>query len=169
MTAWVLLAALDARQVIGVDQRLPWHLPEDMRHFKEITMGRPIVMGRNTFESIGRALPGRLNVVLSHQSLSLPEGVLLVHHLDEIQACLKRHDKAYVIGGHALFRLFEPLANAMCLTHIELSVECGDVFFPEVDPRVWLVCASRRQRARCGIFYRITSYQRRSSPWNPLV
>ena len=132
-----LIVAVAENGVIGRAGQLPWHLPDDLKRFKALTMGKPMLMGRRTFESIGRALPGRTSLVLTHSlDWPAPSGVLAVHSLDEAFAEARGAAELAVIGGADVFRLTLPLAQRIDLTrvHAELS---GDVLFPPLDPREW--------------------------------
>ncbi|MGA9403112.1 dihydrofolate reductase [Haladaptatus sp.] len=141
MTRLVLIAAVAENGVIGRDGGMPWHYSEDMRHFKETTMGHPVVMGRTTYESIAAQmdgpLPGRTNVVLSRSNPDLPEEVVLVHGVEEAMAEIEElDDVAYITGGAAVYEQFLPYADEMVLTEIHESYE-GDTYFPEWDPEEW--------------------------------
>lgn len=135
-----LIVAVADDNVIGQNNTLPWHLPEDLKFFKKHTMGKPVLMGRKTFESLGRALPGRLNIVLSGSAdLKLPEGVLL---FNDIQAALKRIEQeqveeAFVIGGGHLFETCLPYIDRMYITRVHGSFPVGDAFFPSIDHAHW--------------------------------
>lgn len=126
--------------VIGKGNDLPWHLPEDLKHFKELTLGKTVLMGRKTFESIlgrlGKPLPGRKNVVITRQdNYSVPEGVLLFKSLEDAFQGLGSQD-LYVIGGAEIFKLALPFAKILEITHIHGSYE-GDAFFPQMDWKHW--------------------------------
>jgi dihydrofolate reductase len=132
----VIIAALADNGVIGRAGALPWHLPDDLRRFKSLTMGRPILMGRRTFESIGRPLPGRRNLVLSRTAASLPPGI---EHVDSLAAALALCSAAgelCVIGGAELYREALPLATHLELTRVHAAIE-GDVRFPPFDAAQW--------------------------------
>jgi dihydrofolate reductase len=131
-----IVAALAENRVIGRDGALPWHLPDDLRRFKALTMGRPILMGRRTFDSIGRALPGRRSLVLTHRPADLPAGVEAVDSLAGARASCEGQPELCVIGGARLFELTLPVADRLELTLVHAIVE-GDVLFPEYDPRCW--------------------------------
>ena len=131
-----LIVAAAANDVIGVDNRLPWHLPEDLRRFRDITMGKPIVMGRRTHESIGRALPGRRNVVLSRRPGYAAEGCEVVGGLDAALALLREAEEVMVIGGAALYREALPLASRIYLTRLHRPFD-GDTRFPSLDNADW--------------------------------
>lgn len=126
--------------VIGKNNDLPWHLPEDLKHFKEVTLGKTVVMGRKTFESIfarlKKPLPGRKNVVISRQqNYNAPEGVLVFNSLDSAIDALPSED-LYIIGGAEIYKQALPLAQKLYMTHVSGSYE-GDAFFPEVDFTQW--------------------------------
>lgn len=135
MQELVLVAAMARDRVIGNAGGMPWHLPADLKHFKTVTMGHPVIMGRRTFESIGKPLPGRTNVVVSRGRPDLPEGVLLAGSLDD---ALERigGDSAMVIGGGEIFRQALPRADRMELTLID-AVTDGDTYFPEWPSADW--------------------------------
>ncbi|MBL0385248.1 dihydrofolate reductase [Tumebacillus sp. ITR2] len=128
-----LIVAMDENRVIGKDNAMPWHLPADLAHFKAVTMGHTVVMGRKTFESIGKPLPGRRNVVLTRQVDFSAEGVEVIHSLEELP-----EGDVFVIGGAELFRELLPRADRMYLTLIRHAFE-GDTFFPEFDGLNWQV------------------------------
>lgn len=131
-----LLVALADNGVIGRDGGLPWHLPDDLKRFKALTMGKPIVMGRRTFDSIGRALPGRRNLVLTHRPSGLPPGVEAVDSLAAAIAACAGEPELCVIGGAGLYRQALPLATRLELTRVHATIE-GDVLFPEYDASQW--------------------------------
>lgn len=130
-----LIAAMAQGRVIGYKSRLPWHLPEDLKHFKAQTMGHPILMGRKTFEAIGRPLPGRRNLVLTRSDPLLPRNVTVYHRAEEVLRDCER-ENLYVIGGEEIFRLFLPLALRIHLTYIDHAFP-GDRFFPLLTPGEW--------------------------------
>lgn len=135
MTIISLIAALDEAGGIGINNQLLCHLPADLQHFKTITMGKPIIMGRKTYESIGRPLPGRLNIVLSN-SCSAIEGVVVVHSLSMALAETKDNAEVMIIGGEQLFKDALPIANRLYITRIHHQFP-ADVFFPNIDVNRW--------------------------------
>lgn len=135
MTEVVLVAALARNRVIGDAGGMPWHLPADLRHFKAVTMGHPVIMGRRTFESIGRALPGRSNIVISRSRPELPDGVLLAGSLDAAIE-LTGADQVMVIGGGQIYREALERADRLELTLIDALVE-GDTMFPQWPQAAW--------------------------------
>lgn len=145
-----IYVAIAENGVIGRDGGLPWRLSSDLRRFKADTMGKPIVMGRKTWESFPRKpLPGRQNIVITHDRAYAAEGAQVVHSLDEALALARRRegemanaDEICVIGGNAIFALTLPLANRLHVTHVLASVD-GDVHFPAIDPLLWKVVSEQ--------------------------
>lgn len=134
----VLVAALDRNGLIGRGDTLPWRLPADLRHFKALTLGKPVLMGRRTFESIGRPLPGRRNLVLSRDPDFHPEGVIVVPDLAAARAAAGDAEELMVIGGANVYAQLLDLADRMELTEIDHAFE-GDVYFPAFDRNAWKV------------------------------
>ena len=136
-----LMVAMAKNRVIGRDNELPWRLKSDLQRFKKITMGKPIVMGRKTWESLGRPLPGRLNVVVSRQAeYALPEGAVLVHSIDEAIALVAEQQptntEVMVIGGAEIYQQALLQADRLYITHVYADVK-GDAFFPSVNWNDW--------------------------------
>ena len=132
-----LVLAMARNRVIGRNNGLPWHLPEDLKHFKRITLGKPVLMGRRTFESIGKALPGRTNLVLTHRKDWEFPGVLPVHSVDEAVARAGVAEELACIGGAEVYRLVLPISTRIYLTRVEADVS-GDTVFPPIDPAKWV-------------------------------
>lgn len=131
-----LIAAVARNGVIGGQNKMLWHVPEDFRHFKTVTMGLPVVMGRKTFESIGRPLPGRRNVVLTRRDDWRPDGIEVVHDWKEAKALLSGAPRIMVIGGGELYRQTLPEADVLWLTEMDRDFE-GDTSFPTFDRSDW--------------------------------
>jgi dihydrofolate reductase len=135
-----LLAAAAANGVIGRDNAMPWHLPEDLAHFKRLTLGHPVIMGRRTYESIvaalGRPLPGRTNIVLTRQPGYAAPGCTVVGSLAAALEATREAREVFVIGGAEIYRLALPRADRVYLTRIDAAFE-GDAFFPPLDPADW--------------------------------
>ena len=131
-----LIAAMGKNRAIGLAGRMPWHLPAELQHFKKATMGKAIVMGRKTWQAIGRPLPGRQNIVVSRNPDFQAEGVELAGSLDEAVR-ISESDEVMVIGGGQLYALGQPLAQRMILTLIDIEAE-ADTWFPEWDELEWL-------------------------------
>lgn len=137
----VLVVAVADNGVIGRDGAMPWHLPADLRHFKRLTTGKPVVMGRKTFESIGKPLPGRHNIVLTRDSAWHADGVTVVPNLAEAIAAAgldprARAGEIMVVGGAQIYAQAMPIATRIELTRIHISPE-GDTRFPPLDPAQW--------------------------------
>lgn len=131
-----LIAAMAQNRVIGTDGTMPWHLPADLRRFRLLTMGHPMLMGRKTHESIGRPLPGRINIVITRDPHYQAPGCIVVHSAAEALALVSRSLELFIIGGAALYAEFLPQAAKIHLTLIHHDY-AGNVFFPEIDPRCW--------------------------------
>lgn len=148
-----IIVAMDRNRVIGKDNRLPWHISEDLKHFKALTMGHPIIMGRKTFESIGRVLPGRLNVVVTRQSnYSAPAEVCVASSIEAALAAAKGAKEVFIIGGHGLYINTLERAWRLYVTEVDGEFD-GDTFFPEFDHALWQE-VSRDQRPLAGEGYR---------------
>jgi len=131
-----LVVAASQNNVIGAAGQLPWHLSDDLKRFKTLTMGKPIVMGRKTFESIGRALPGRQNIVMTTQKDYDAAGCDVVASPGEAVITAAPGSDIMVIGGGEVYQLFLPLANRIYLTRVQTEVD-GDTFFPEIAASTW--------------------------------
>lgn len=131
------VVAMDRRGGIGFRNKLPWHLPADLRFFRETTTGHVILMGRKTYEAIGRPLPNRTNVVLTRDRTFRPEGVTVLHTVEEALR-LYGEEELYVIGGAEIFKLLLPLADKLVVTRIDQEFE-ADTFFPEIGEEQWRI------------------------------
>ena len=138
-----LVVAMARNRVIGRENALPWRLPAELAHFKRVTMGHPIVMGRRTYESIGRPLPGRQNIVVSRNPGFEAPGCTVVGSLDEAYAAAGDAQEISIIGGTSLFEAALPTADCIHLTEVDADVE-GDTWFPQFDRAAW----SEREIAR---------------------
>lgn len=136
MSRITLIAAVASNGVIGRDGGLPWHLPADLRHFKRHTVGHPIVMGRRTFKSIGRALPGRSNIVVTRDPTFLAQGCQVAHSLDDALALCAAAAEVFIIGGASLYAEALPRASRLLLTLLD-DPFAGDVTFPDFDRAQW--------------------------------
>ncbi|WP_198115315.1 dihydrofolate reductase [Massilia rhizosphaerae] len=154
-----IVVAMDANRGIGVDNKLPWHLPEDLAHFKRVTLGHPIVMGRKTFESIGRPLPGRRNIVVTRNRDWRHDGVETAGSLEEAVA-LVGMDSASIIGGAQIFAEAMHVANRLIVTHIDKAYRC-DTFFPEIDGARWAAVSSEPLHSpTADVDYAIVTYDK---------
>ncbi|WP_164668807.1 dihydrofolate reductase [Virgibacillus doumboii] len=140
-----LLVAMDSNRTIGAEGDLPWRLPNDLKFFKEKTTGNTIIMGRKTFESIGKALPNRKNVVITRQQTDFPDGLDVIDNLDIIREWTKENpDKEYfVIGGGNIFKQILPDADRMYITLIDEIFE-GDTYFPEFSDKEWTITTKEK-------------------------
>ena len=137
------IVAVSENGVIGRDNGLPWKLSADLRRFKQLTTGHAIIMGRKTFDSIGRPLPNRTSIVMTRDHDYAPPGVMVVHSLDEAVAACHDQEEAFVIGGEAVFREALPRTERLYLTRVHASVE-GDAYFPEPDLTDWKLVQQER-------------------------
>ena len=136
-----IVVAHSANNVIGKDGGLPWHLSEDLKRFKAITMGKPIIMGRRTCESIGRALPGRQNIVITRQADFIAEGCDVVSGINEALQIAGDADEVMIIGGGNIYSQFLSTTTRIYRTRIEATID-GDTFFPELDAADWQLVES---------------------------
>jgi len=138
-----LIAALAQNRTIGINNQLPWHLPNDLKYFKRTTMDKPILMGRKTYDSIGRPLPGRTNIVLTRDQEFKAEGVIVANSLEQAiesarnVGAVSSVSEVMIIGGEQLYCLTLPIADRLYLTQVHAQVE-GDAFFPEFDKDQWV-------------------------------
>jgi dihydrofolate reductase len=158
-----LMVAMDRNGIIGRNNQLPWHLSADLKHFKATTMGKPIIMGRKTHESIGRALPGRTNIVLSTTAKDLAPGCKVVASVEEARLAVAGTEEAVVIGGAAVYASFLPEVDRLYVTHVDAEV-IGDVTFPPVDWADWQESDRVNHAAdgRNDYPFSIVTYQRKS-------
>jgi dihydrofolate reductase len=156
----ILIAAMAKNRVIGQNNHIPWHIPEEMQFFKENTMGHAVIMGRKTFESIVTPLPGRLNVVLTtNKSLNIP-GCHIAGNLEEAIACCQNQEKAFIIGGSKLYEEGMDLADLILLTILDKEYE-GDTFFPYIPADSFQQISAKRVEQKEA--FTIYGYQRRNT------
>ena len=140
-----IIVAMDAQRGIGINNTLPWRLPEDLAHFKRLTTGHPIIMGRKTFDSIGRPLPNRRNIVITRNPDWRHEGVEAVASVPAALELLDGQD-GYIIGGAEIYKQALPLADSLIVTRIGKTFAC-DAFFPEIDPAIWQEAAHEQHHS----------------------
>ena len=163
----VHVVAMDQQRCIGVDNQLPWHLSDDLKHFKRITQGGVVLMGRKTYDSMGRALPNRINWVLTRDESWQKDGLKVAHDLDHIlhQACndLKQqgHSSLFIIGGAEIFKQTMDIADRLELTHVNLDVQ-GDTFYPAIPADFIAVQRQPMQDEKTGTTFEFVTYQRQS-------
>ncbi len=141
-----LVVAASSNNVIGRDGGLPWHLPDDLRQFKRLTTGKAVIMGRSTYESIGRPLPDRRNIVMTRNADYVADGCDVVSSVSEAIDALEGAEEAMIIGGGQVYRDFLPLADRIYLTRVQAEVE-GDTYFPEIDEATWRLVSSEHHGA----------------------
>jgi len=165
-----IIAAVARNGVIGADGAMPWRLSSDLRRFKALTLGHPVVMGRRTFEAIGRPLPGRPNIVVSRRSDFAPDGAIVAASLDAALAEAGRLAResgsgmVFVIGGGEIYRAALPFADRLLITHVEAE-PTGDTRFPDIDPDAWLATGEERvpPGEKDSAATRFVTYERRES------
>jgi len=133
-----LIVAMATNRTIGIDNQMPWHLSADLKKFKKITMGHPIIMGRKTFESIARPLPGRQNIIISRNPHYQQQGCLVFNDLDSALKNCAGYDEVFVIGGATLYKATLARADRLYITEIQQAFS-GDTWFPEIKPEQWHV------------------------------
>lgn len=154
-----IVAAMAKNRIIGCDNALPWHLPEDLKHFKNLTMGHHILMGRKTFDSIGKPLPGRVSIVISRNPEFSIQGVLTASSIDEAVSLCKSDEEIFFIGGAELYRHVIGIAQRIHLTEIRQDFE-GDASFPEIDPTAWRVVSREPHTSGSGLAFDFVVYDR---------
>lgn len=157
-----IIVAYVANRVIGKDGKLPWHLSEDLKRFRKLTMGHHIVMGRKTWESIGRLLPGRKHIIISRKPGYEVAGATVVDSVDAAIAAARGDGEIFVIGGGEIYALALPIADRILATEIERDYE-GDTHFPELENGIWRETSrENREDPASGLRYRFVTLERRS-------
>ena len=156
-----IIVAMAKNRTIGINNTLPWRIPEDLRHFKALTMGHHLIMGRKTFDSIGKPLPGRTTVVVTRDRSLKIDGCTVVHSLPEAIASCAGDPQVFVVGGEDIYAQLLPLADTLYITEIQQAVE-GDAHFPEFDTEAWREVAreKRSQTEPQPLEYHFVTYQR---------
>lgn len=156
-----IVVAIASNNAIGKENKLLWHLPNDLKHFKEVTSGRSIIMGRKTFDSIGRPLPKRRNIIITRQSIEIP-GCEVVSSLTEAIELCKSEDEVFIGGGAQIYEQALPITQKIYLTIVHQAFE-ADTFFPQLDPSVWSETAREDHEAddRNPIPYSFITLERR--------
>ena len=155
-----LVAAMASNRVIGINNTLPWHLPEDLKHFKAVTLGKPVLMGRKTYDSIGRPLPGRRNIVITRQADWQAAGVEVAHSLEQALEMAADVAEVCLIGGAELYRQAIVAADCLRLTEIAQPFD-GDAHFPAFDRQVWQEESRSEHCSEQGLAYAFVDYRRR--------
>lgn len=157
-----IVAAVARNGVIGAGGRLPWHLPEDLAHFRALTMGHHIVMGRKTFESLGRLLPGRISVIVSRDAAYAVPGAIVAHSLQQAVARCGMDEEIFVIGGAQIYQEALVIANRIYLTEIQADFT-GDTVFPPLDRRVWHEVAREDHVSAQGIAFSYVTLEKQET------
>ncbi len=155
-----LIVALAKNRVIGLNNTLPWHLPEDLKRFRALTTGHHIIMGRKTYESLGRLLPDRTTVIVTRNPNYQVEGALIAHSLEEAMALCVGDDEAFLIGGAELYQAGLNLAQKMYVTELDLEV-AGDAYFPAFDLSQWQESTRVAHTSAQGLPFSYISYHRK--------
>lgn len=156
-----VIVAVAKNDVIGVNNTLPWHLPEDLKRFRALTTGHHIIMGRKTYESLGRLLPERTTVIVTRNKNYKIEGALIAHSLAEAVTLCQNDDEAFLIGGAELYLDGLKLANKLYITDVDLYVE-GDAFFPEFDFKQWQETSREAHTSTQGLVFSYITYIRKN-------
>ncbi|MFQ5703328.1 MAG: dihydrofolate reductase [Gemmatimonadales bacterium] len=156
-----LVAAMSENGVIGMKGDLPWHLPTDLARFKELTTGHTIIMGRKTFDSVGRPLPNRRTIVVTRDENFVREGVVTSNSIEQALTLVDGEDEVFVVGGGEIYRLALPLVDRIYLTVVHAELE-GDTFFPHIDTTEWTLVRDERHEAdaKHGYAYSFQLYER---------
>jgi dihydrofolate reductase len=162
MSSISIIVAMASNRIIGIDNTLPWRIPEDLKHFKALTMGHHLVMGRKTYDSIGRPLPGRTTVVVTRDHSLKIEGCIVAHSLDEAIAACAGDSEFFVVGGAEIYAQALPLADTLYATEIQQEI-AGDAHFPEFDKKAWQeVAREKRSQAEPQLLeYHFVTYRRK--------
>jgi dihydrofolate reductase len=157
MNSLSIILAVSKNGVIGVNNTLPWHLPEDLKRFKSLTMGHHIVMGRKTYESLGRLLPGRTTIIVTRNQQYKVQGALIARSLEHAIELCKHDDEIFLIGGAQMYELGISLAKKLYITEVDISVE-GDAFMPDIDYSQWKLDQETSHVSSNGLNYRDLIY-----------
>jgi dihydrofolate reductase len=160
MKALSLIVAFANNNVIGINNNLPWHLPEDLKRFRALTTGHHIIMGRKTYESLGRLLPGRTTVIVTRNKGYKLEGALIAHSLQEAMDLCQNDLEPFVIGGAELYQDALKFANQLYITEVDLAV-AGDAFFPEIDLSKWQETSREEHTSAQGFLFNYLTYMRK--------
>jgi dihydrofolate reductase len=159
MTQLSIIVAVANGNVIGINNTLPWHLPEDLKRFKALTMGHHILMGRKTYESLGRLLPGRTTVIVTRNRDYRVEGAVVVHSIAQALAVCSGDDEAFLIGGAELYEQGFAFADKLYITEVHADFT-GDAYLPKFDLNQWKELARQAHQAENGLNFSYVTYQR---------
>jgi len=158
MQAIKIIVAMSKNRVIGINNKLPWHIAEDLKRFKKLTSGYPIIMGRKTYESIGKPLPNRKNIIVTKNLNFQAEGVSVTHSLTEALK-LSANNSVFIIGGGQIYQQALPLATHLLITFVDIKID-GDTFFPEIDFAQWQETSYTNAENEEGLRYSFVDLKR---------
>ena len=159
MSKLSIIVAMSSNRVIGVNNTLPWYISEDLKHFKSLTIGHTIIMGRKTYESIGRPLPNRRNIVISRNTEASYEGAEVVHSIEDAFSICKNDNEVFVIGGSNIYEQALSLVDYIYITEIKKSFS-GDAFFPEINKQMWIESSRENHITNDGLEFSFVKYQK---------
>lgn len=159
MSQLSIIVAVASDNVIGISNTLPWHLPEDLKRFKALTMGHHIIMGRKTYESLGRLLPGRTTVIVTRNQCYKVEGAIVAHSLEQALKACGEDNEAFLIGGAELYQIGLEKANKLYLTEVHASFQ-GDAYLPAFDLACWQEVTREQHQAENGLAFSYVTYER---------
>lgn len=160
MTKLSIIVAVAKNRVIGINNTLPWHLPEDLKRFRALTMGHHIIMGRKTYESLGRLLPGRITVIVTRNKDYKVEGALVANSLEAAITLCKDDDEIFLIGGAELYQDGLKLSDKLYITELDLQVD-GDAHFPQYPAEQWQQVSREAHTSEQGLSFSYVTYQRK--------
>lgn len=163
------IVAMDQQRLIGVNNTLPWRLPADLKNFRRLTMGKPIIMGRKTFDSIGKPLDGRINVVITRDRTCVIEGCHVLHSVEEILNFIQQHEESMLIGGSELYQHLLPHCDQLYITEVKGSFT-GDAYFPDYDASAWVELDRKSHQAdqKNSYVFDFVHYQRKTTNYNDI-
>ncbi len=162
MSKLSIIVAVANHNVIGINNTLPWHLPEDLKRFKALTMGHHIIMGRKTYESLGRLLPGRTTVIVTRNKDYQVEGAIVVHSLEAALHMSAEDDEMFLIGGAELYEIGVAAADKLYVTEVHADFE-GDAYLPDFEMAQWDEVSRERHQTASGLAFSYVTYERRSA------
>ena len=162
MSKLSIIAAMSSNRAIGINNTLPWHLTEDLKHFKSLTTGHTIIMGRKTYESIGKPLPNRRNIVVSRNLNTFYDGVEIVHSLEDAFSISSNDEEVFIIGGSNIYEQSLNLVEYLYITEIAKAFE-GDAFFPEIDKSLWTESSRETHVSSDGLKFSFVSLQKNTN------
>ena len=161
MSKLSIIVAMSSNRAIGINNTLPWHLSEDLKHFKSLTTGHTIIMGRKTYESIGKPLPNRRNIVVTRNLNTFYDGVEIVHSLEDAFSISSNDEEVFIIGGSNIYEQSLNLVKHLYITEITKAFE-GDAFFPEIDKSLWTESSRETHVSSDGLEFSFVSLQKKT-------